>query len=43
MVTKLMIFEGLSAETVSLHEIKLAFDDGLAGECIYIDGLVKLK
>lgn len=43
MVTKSMLFEGLSAETVSLHEIKLALDDGFTGECIYFDGPVKLN
>lgn len=42
MVTKLMLREGFSAETVSLHEIKLALDDGFVGKNIFFDGPVKL-
>ncbi|UMK52117.1 diaminopimelate decarboxylase [Serratia ureilytica] len=42
-VTELMLSEGLSAETVSLHEINLALNDGFTGESIYFDGPVKLN
>ncbi len=41
-VTQLMFREGFSAEVVSLHELKLAINDGFFGTNIFFDGPVKL-
>jgi diaminopimelate decarboxylase len=40
-ITKLMLKEGFCAEVVSLHELKLAVEDGFCGRNIFFDGPFK--